>query len=1052
MTITLPDGNVWKLVLGASNTLTQVFDPVHFGAAPWHTYSYQDDHLGALRLLTSITDDAGQELEAHTYDAVTDRGLTSSQAGGTRSNVSIVYNSPTTRTVTHMIDGSTQETTTFTMAYVVGRWLPTQISGPCASCGGSDADLQLFTYDYSNHVIDKKNGSGAEQSETQYTYDGNGMMLSRTEAVGKPEQQTTTYAYGYGAATPSGGAPWPSFVTSVTQSSVAKAFQSKVTTYAWNAAGTPETTLTTSVSGYLKNTDTSPTVYTTTTLFDSHHRQTETDGPAANQRTTFSYFADADATLNRRGRLQRTSVYTSATAHLDTQYDNYDVFGTAKKVLDANGVETDRVTDAVGRVTSVTSLHVTGDPNETLDYTTGYTYDTRDRLTKVTLPLGNQLQYKYEDGTNRLTDTIRADASGNQRERLHLTLNVIGGKTLEEAQSCNAPATTCAAWTTRRSDSFSYDTHNRLSAITHPDATHLNYTYDSRGNLLTVQDERHTAANTVYAYDFLNRLKTVTQRQTLVVGPDVVTQYAYDVQDNLTVVTDPNSNVTTYAYDDFRRMQMQTSPVTGVTSYAYDPAGNLLTSTDANAATTTRVYDAANRVTGASSARTGFTTEAVTWTYDSSTAGAYGLGRLATMADPSGSTTYAYERRGLMRSEGRSVQGNAYSLAYGYDANGNRSKVTYPSGMLVNYAFDFADRPLSASSGTTTFVSAAAYAPFGPETQITYGNGTTKTVTYDQRYRPAENKLTAGANTLADYVYQKDATSNIIQIHDATNAAYNRDIGYDDLNRLTTANTGSSLWGTATGNSYTYDSMGNVLSLTLGTARTATFTYVQNASSKNLPKLASVTETGPGTRTVAYDAAANESSVGTGTFSYSTRNLLSTGDGNAYTYDGRGLRTVTTVTGSPTPTPTPTPTLTPTSTPTATPTSTPTATPTAAATATPTVTPTVTPTRTPSITPSRTPTATISSTPRGPARTLRTRRAAPTVTPTRTPSNTPSRTPTATICHAARRPNTPSRTPTSTISATPSRTPTATLTRTRRTRRVAPRQRRFRPRRPSRRR
>ena len=89
-------------------------------------------------------------------------------------------------------------------------------------------------------MIDKKNGSGAEQSETQYTYDGNGMMLTRKEAVGKPEQQTTTYAYGYASGTPSGGAPWPSFVTSVTQSSVAKAFQSKVTTYAWNAAGTPD--------------------------------------------------------------------------------------------------------------------------------------------------------------------------------------------------------------------------------------------------------------------------------------------------------------------------------------------------------------------------------------------------------------------------------------------------------------------------------------------------------------------------------------------------------------------------------------------------------------------------------------------------------------------------------------------------------------------------------------------------------------------------------------------------------------------------------------------
>lgn len=105
-----------------------------------------------------------------------------------------------------------------------------------------------------------------------------------------------------------------------------------------------------------------------------------------------------------------------------------------------------------------------------------------------------------------------------------------------------------------------------------------------------MRDERHGAANTIYAYDFLNRLKTVTQKRTIVPGPDVLTQYAYDVQDNLNSVTDPNGNITTYAYDDFKRVQKQISPVSGTTSYTYSPAGNLLTSTDANAATTTRVY------------------------------------------------------------------------------------------------------------------------------------------------------------------------------------------------------------------------------------------------------------------------------------------------------------------------------------------------------------------------------------------------------------------------------------------------------------------------------
>lgn len=391
----------------------------------------------------------------------------------------------------------------------------------------------------------------------------------------------------------------------------------------------------------------------------------------------------------------------------------------------------------------------------------------------------------------------------------------------------------------------------------------------------------------------------------MTIGPDIVTHYAYDAHDNLKQVTDPNSNVTTYAYDDFRRIQTQTSPVTGTTYYTYDQAGNLTLYTDANSATTTRVYDAANRVTSATSSRTGFSTEMVSWTYDDSTTGNYGLGRAATMTDPQGSTNYAYDRRGLLRSAALQpaggFSGGTYTSGYKYDANANRTTITYPSGRVVNYTFDVADRPISASASAPsaqTYVSAAApatYYPFGPLHSVTFGTGTiTRTVTYDQRYRPAENKLVAGASTRADYVYHEDGAANITQLHDAVNPSYNRDFGYDDLNRLTTANSGAALWGTASGNGYTYDAMGNVLSVALGTTRTATFTYIGST-----PMLSSVTETGLGTHSVSYDAAGNELSY-VGTRTYSPRNLqdsvtiwltIRLRNTFLYGYDGRGLRT-----------------------------------------------------------------------------------------------------------------------------------------------------------------
>ena len=745
------------------------------------------------------------------------------------------------------------------------------------------SDTQSFTWYSDNRLQTATDGNG---HLTTYVYDSSGNLTSRTEASGTANARTSTYQYGYGA--------WP---TSLTQSSVpsaAKPGSSKTTTYAWNASGTPETTLTVTESGYLAPTDPSPTAYTSVSTFDARHRLLTVDGPRTDVTdvTTYAYYPDADATVNRRGRVSQVTTPTG----LVTTYDSYDSYGTARTATDPNGVVTQTVTDGRGRVTTRTLLAVPGDPNEATDYVTTEAYDGRDRLTRTTRPRGNAVAYLYEDGTNRLTDTVRLDGSGNQTERRHLTRNLIGNTVIEEDQSCDAPAVSCAAWTTRRSESYVYDTHDRLSQVVHAGGTTLVNIYDADGLLADVQDERHTAANTIYLYDELHRLTRVTQKQTIVSGPDVVTQYGYDVKDNLTSVTDPNGNVTTYAYDDFRRLARQTSPVSGVTTYAYDPAGNLTSSTDANLATTARVYDAGNRITRSESTRSGYATETVTWSYDDAVAGHYGKGRLASVTDPapSSGTVYTYERRGLPRTESRAIQGDAYALAYAYDANGNRSAITYPSGRVVSYTFDLADRPLTACSGGTgptctggtIYVSAATYLPFGPEASVSYGNATTKTATYDARYQPSENKLVKNAdptNPLARYTYGEDGTGNITQLTDALDATRSRTFGYDDLNRLTTASSGTALWGSG---SYAYDAMGNMTQATLGTA-TTTFSYVGTT-----PKLASVTESGV-PRSVTYDAAGNESTVGAGSSTYSARNLLAAADGFTYAYNALGLRTVT---------------------------------------------------------------------------------------------------------------------------------------------------------------
>jgi len=439
------------------------------------------------------------------------------------------------------------------------------------------------------------------------------------------------------------------------------------------------------------------------------------------------------------------------------------------------------------------------------------------------------------------------------------------------------------AWVEKTRQSFTYDAQARLQTVTHADNAKIHYTYEPDGHLAALRDENHAAPNTLYDYGPAGRLETVTQTLAAAPGGVITTHYAYDVHGNLTFVEDPNANATQYVYDDFGQMIQQESLITGSTSYDYDEAGNLLATEDASSALTTRTYDALGRVLSAVSTRRGSTEETVTWTYD---AGPFGMGRLSSMSDPSGSTSYVYDRRGLLVGDLRSIVGplstRDYTTRYRYDADGNRAAIVYPSGDEAIYTHDHAGRPRTLSVGGATIVSDAAYLPFGPRATLSYGNGMLQTLQYDSRTRVDTNVLSGPLGPIAGYDYGYDAKGNVTSIVDLINSGYNRSYGYDDLDRLTGANSGSALWGSG---GYSYDAMGNLLSATLG-SNVTTFAYEDTTA-----KLVTVTN-GDGPSDVTYDEAGNETPEGT---VVSPRNHVISYDAPLdameYVYDGRGVRT-----------------------------------------------------------------------------------------------------------------------------------------------------------------
>ena len=923
---------LWTFTYDSTGLLLNVGAP---GASTWRTYTY-----GTFGM-TGAYDPLGNLIEAHTYDA---NGFGASSTGPTDEISSIQFGlaaaSPDDRIT--RVTTSAGATIDYTLRASGGTYRTVHVTGGCAACGARNA---VYVLDDDGRILRQQSADGYV---TERTYSGSNLAsvraslqpsgcdpqtasdhcrltentLAGATLVSSPATMITAYTYG--------DALWPDRPTRIETTSVLQTAGIRAETLTYDA--TTGELLSRSVTGWTGSATlpVSETDTTTTALYGSNEVASFNPGGAfnsawltlpqpANERksidgprtdvsdvTSFVYYPiDSTVTAAWRGRL---AAVKNAAGQI-TRYENYDVFGNAQRVVDPNGVATESTSDGLGRLLTstlkgVSGCNTTSDPLCASDLVTSRTYaSTSGPLASQTDANGNVTTYEY-DTRGRIVALSRGPSSSSLKERIEYTYDpATAQKSMERYLAMEG-----GSWVEKRRESFSYDTLSQLIAQTHADNASAGYAYDDLGSVIAVRDENHTSANTTYGYDAARRLSSV--KQTLGAG-QITTAYTYDVAGNLASVTDPNGNVTTYVYDDFGRMLSQMSPVTGLTKYSYDAAGDLLSTTDANNAVTTRTYDALGRAL-TSVATLGAASETVTWSYDG--AGAFGVGRLASMSDPAGSTAYTYDRRGLLLSESRTSGSVGLTSSFKYDAAGNRTAITYPSGFVLTYAYDHAGRPLSLSSGSTSYMFSAAYLPFGPETSLSYANGTTQTRTYDTRYRIQRNTLTGPSGTIADYSYGEDAVGNITAIHDMVDAGYNRDFGYDDLNRLTTANTGLSLWATG---SYRYDAMGNLAARDLGgmvevdpnnplsrhkVARSdslpapgaihETYTYVGTTS-----KLSAVTFDGVD-HTLTYDAAGNETRY-YDPRTYSPRNLLSSitepsEDNHAHTvsygYDGRGVR------------------------------------------------------------------------------------------------------------------------------------------------------------------
>lgn len=405
---------------------------------------------------------------------------------------------------------------------------------------------------------------------------------------------------------------------------------------------------------------------------------------------------------------------------------------------------------------------------------------------------------------------------------------------------------------------------------------------------------------TSYGYDVLNRLSVVTAPDANPPTNGGLISYGYDAVGNLSTRTDANNHTTSATFDGDHRLVAMTSPLGQQWSYGYDADGNRLQVVTAigNATpaggdgTITSTHDTLDRLVATDYSDA---TPDVQFTYDRG-------GRRASMVDGAGTQTYSYDTAGRLIGIGR----GATSWSYGYDADGNVTSRTYPDGTAVAQTYDNEQRLAGVTStppgGGSGPAATYRYDAAGNLTARTLpaANGYVESRSYDNAGRLLQVSNGKGTSILSRFALTLDPVGNPLVVATTRGSTTSSEAyAYDSADRLVKDCIAvSSCTGALQTNTYTYDPVGNRLSLAkVGGANPTTTAYGYNAADQ-------LTQTTSGTTTAryTYDADGNETKAGVRTLSYDLADrLASTTSGtttDAYSYDGDDNRLTASVNGT----------------------------------------------------------------------------------------------------------------------------------------------------------
>jgi len=704
--ITSPNGRWIAFTYDSGHRITTAADNLG------RTVQYQYDTDGRL---TRVTDPAGGVTE-YTYDAA-HRMLTLKDARG------IVFLTNAYDTSGRVITQTQADGTTYQVAYTV------------------DA----------NNVITQTDVTDPRGIVERLTFNGQGYVLTDTLALGRPEQQVTTYTRQAGT----------HLVQSVTDA------LSRQTTFTYDTmgnatsvvrlAGTPQAVTTTftyeAPSAWTFNRLTSVTTpinTTTTWAYDDPNRKITITDPLGHQ--TVLTHNTAGQPVSVANALQQTTTL------------GYDTTRNLISVTDPLGNATTRAYDVGGRLRQQT------DPRGN---TTAFVYDPLNQLRAIGDPLKGATRFTYDPNGNLVTVT---DARGNATSYAYNNMDRLQTRTdpLNRSESYTYDNKGNLATSTDRKSQVTsrvYDALDRVTQVTYADQSTTTYIWDAGNRLTQITDS--ISGTITRSYDVLDRLTQETtpqgsvsymydaagRRTSMTVSGQPTVSYVYDNADRLTSITQ-GSSIVSFTYDNANRRTSLTLPNNVVTEYAYDTASRLTGLTYKHGSNTlgtlTYVTDAnsqRHRI-GGTWARTGLPQPVTSATYNAANHQLTFGGQTLTY-DLNGNltsdstNTYTWNAR----NELAAISGSS-SAGFGYDALGRRRQKTITGG-TTTFLYDGLNAIQEATgSGVTNLLAALSLDEFltrtdaeGSQILLSDGLGSTLALT------------DSGGEVATEYAYEPFGTT-----------------------------------------------------------------------------------------------------------------------------------------------------------------------------------------------------------------------------------------------------------------------------------------------------